>query len=593
MSGTSSALEPEDSSQPATISRPGDSGSGVPESPAHPSAPGLSEVQQQYRAIFEASSDGLVITDLDTELVIEANPAFCRMHGYDRMDGLHPSTFIHPDSHHLLENYLQSIREGREYRCVAQDVRRDGSVFNVEVIGQSFVYAGKPAILGVVRDVTDQVRDFQALEERVVERTREIERRREVAEGLRGLLATVNSRRDLDEILEYVVAQSCNLLGCDASSIFIAEEDEEFGEALIPRATIGLHQNLMQVRLPVGSSSTGLAYSELRPVLVPDIRAALPGATGRKEDLGVSEHSRFIAVHHLPTVLEETENSDPDAPGALLLAFAATYGALMAVPLAVEDEPYGVLSLYYYDPREFTDDEVTLAEAFADQTALAIENARLRVQAEQAAAIEERQWLARELHDAVTQTLFSASLIAEVIPEIWETDPREAERRLEQLRRLTRGALAEMRMLLVELRPGVLSELSLTDLLRQLADAAAGTTGVEVNVRFEGPGPTRLPANVQIALYRIAQEALNNIAKHAQATSVSIELHHQPDGQIVLSIHDDGRGFDATRSAPGHLGLSIMRERAQDIGALLRLDTRSGGGTRITVTWRNERQRDE
>ena len=511
MSGTSRANDAEPSRSQAISIKTGEAG----QPPDTLPLPILSEAQQQYRAVFEASSDGLVITDLDTELVIEANPAFCRMHGYDRMDGMHPSTFIHPDSHHLLENYLRSIREGREYRCVAQDIRRDGSVFNVEVIGQSFVYAGKPAILGVVRDVTERVRDFQALEERVVERTREIERRREVAEGLRDLLATVNSRNSLDDILEYVVSQSCNLLGCDASSVFIAAEDDELGEVLESKACAGLDPMLMEVRLPVGKSSTGLAYSELRPVLVPDIRAALPGVTGRQADLGTEDRSGYIAVHRLPQVLEESERSRPDDPGSLLRAFASAYGALLAVPLAVKDERYGVLSLYYHEPREFTEDEVSLAEAFADQTALAIENARLREQAEQAAAIEERQWLARELHDAVTQTLFSASLISEVIPEIWETNPDEAVRRLEQLRRLTRGALAEMRMLLVELRPGVLSELSLTDLLRQLADAAAGTTGADVNVRFEGPGPIRLPANVQIALYRIAQEALNNIAKHA------------------------------------------------------------------------------
>jgi len=588
MSGTSSVPEPEASSQPTTAPGPGDPGAREAEPRVLPSVPALSEGQQQYRAVFEASSDGLVITDLETGIVVEANPAFCQMHGYESMDGLRPSTFIHPDSLPLLEEYFEAVKAGREYRCLAQDVRRDGTAFDVEVVGKTFVYDGKEAVLGIIRDVTDRVRAYQILEERVAERTREIERRREVAEGLRDLLATVNSRRDLDEILDYVVQQCCNLLGCDASSVFIAIEDEEFGEALTSKATYGLDPRLTQVRLPVGQSSTGLAYRELRPVIVPDIRAALPDATGRKDDLGTTKHSKYITVHHLPTVLEETEQTDPADPGSLLRAFAAAYGALLGLPLAVKGERYGVLSLYYRDAREFTEDEVALAQAFADQTALAIENARLREQAEQAAAIEQRQWLARELHDAVTQTLFSASLIAEVVPEIWDADPEEARRRLDQLRTLTRGALAEMRMLLVELRPGVLSELSLTDLLHQLADAAAGTTGATVDVRFEGPGPLRLPANVQVALYRIAQEALNNIAKHARANAVSLELDHQPDGQIVLRIRDDGQGFDTSRSEPGHLGLSIMCERALDIGALLKMDSNLGKGTSITVSWRNE-----
>src|SRR5690242_15897833 len=105
-----------------------------------------------YRAIFEASSDGLVINDAETGLVLEANPAFCQMHGYDRMVGLHPSSFIHPDSHKLFEEYVCAIREGREFRARAQDVRRDGTVFDVEVLGRGFRYQGRFALLGVVRD---------------------------------------------------------------------------------------------------------------------------------------------------------------------------------------------------------------------------------------------------------------------------------------------------------------------------------------------------------------------------------------------------------------------------------------------------------
>src|SRR5690606_23120917 len=120
--------------------------------------------------------------------------------------------------------------------------------------------------------------------------------------------------------------------------------------------------------------------------------------------------------------------------------------------------------------------------------------------------LEERQRLARELHDAVTQTLFSASLIAGIIPDLWETDPAQARERLDQLRNLTRGALAEMRMLLLELRPGALTELSLSDLLRQLVDAAVGATGVDATLTLDGGGPSRLPPDVQVALYRIAQE---------------------------------------------------------------------------------------
>jgi PAS domain S-box-containing protein len=98
------------------------------------------EQETEYRAIFEASSDGLVINNAETGVVVEANPAFCRMHGHEQMVGLHPTTFIHPDSHHLFEDYFRTVREGGEYRVRAQDARYDGSVFDVEVLGRGFTY---------------------------------------------------------------------------------------------------------------------------------------------------------------------------------------------------------------------------------------------------------------------------------------------------------------------------------------------------------------------------------------------------------------------------------------------------------------------
>ena len=156
-----------------------------------------------------------MINDAETGVVVEANPAFCRMHGYDRMVGLHPTSFIHPESHPLFADYVRTLQAGGEYRGRAQDVRRDGSVFDVEVLGRGFTYQGRFAMLGVVRDVTEQVHAYQVLEQRVAERTREIDRRRQVAEVLRDLLATVNSGRALDEILQAVLAQAGRLLGSE------------------------------------------------------------------------------------------------------------------------------------------------------------------------------------------------------------------------------------------------------------------------------------------------------------------------------------------------------------------------------------------
>jgi signal transduction histidine kinase len=193
----------------------------------------------------------------------------------------------------------------------------------------------------------------------------------------------------------------------------------------------------------------------------------------------------------------------------------------------------------------------------------------------------ERTRLARDLHDAVTQTLFSASLIAEVLPDIWNMSQTEGWKRLEELRQLTRGALAEMRTLLIELRPSALTEIPLPDLLRQLCESLIGRARLPIQLCVEGG--QKLPPDLQIGLYRITQEALNNVIKHARATQVLVTLKLNEKG--CLSIVDNGSGFDPISVSPNHLGLKIMRERAEAVGAELLIYSQPGEGTQISVSW--------
>jgi signal transduction histidine kinase len=216
--------------------------------------------------------------------------------------------------------------------------------------------------------------------------------------------------------------------------------------------------------------------------------------------------------------------------------------------------------------------------------------------AEELAVLQERNRLARELHDAVTQTLFSASLIAEALPALWERDREMGRERLAMLRQMSRGALAEMRTLLLELRPAAVVETSLEELLRQLGEAVTGRAGVQVAVEVEGS--CELPADLHVALYRIAQEALNNVVKHAKASQVAVSLRctacvpssssregEGPGVKVELVIRDDGRGFAPDDVSPEHMGLGIMRERAEAVGAQLRIVSQAGQGTQVTVVW--------
>ncbi len=206
--------------------------------------------------------------------------------------------------------------------------------------------------------------------------------------------------------------------------------------------------------------------------------------------------------------------------------------------------------------------------------------ADLRRQAGELAARDERAHLARELHDSVTQALFSMTLITRSIELLFTKDPAAAAGRLETLRDLQRDALAEMRALIFELRPGGLEVDGLVAALRRQATAVQGRIGLPVVVEAELD--ERLPNEIEDCLYRIGQEALHNVVKHAAAHAVRLEIGRVADG-VRVAVIDDGAGFDADSVPPGHLGLAGMRARAERVGGRFRVESRKGKGTTIEV----------
>lgn len=253
------------------------------------------------------------------------------------------------------------------------------------------------------------------------------------------------------------------------------------------------------------------------------------------------------------------------------------------IPLKSRNQILGVLTLLSAESgRIFDDEDFKLAKELARRASLAVDNARLYQQAKQGGIEEERQRIAHELHDAISQTLFSASMITDMLPRLWNQDPNMVYERLPQLHKLIQGAVAEMRTLLLELRPGDLQKTDFSMLLEHLAKATAGQTTMNLQTKFDYTPP--LPADVQLNLYRIAQEALNNILKHSRASQAQIILHNL-SGELVLEIRDNGRGFDPNVVSSSRFGLAIMRERARDIGAAFQLVSRQGNGTQLTITW--------
>lgn len=394
----------------------------------------------------------------------------------------------------------------------------------------------------------------------------ENEQRRHVAEGLRDILKLLNTNRPLDEILNFILKEAARLLHTDSAALYRLSSDKN---TLMLEAACGLPHLVPKITsLSVNAGILGKAFMERRPIVMTDL-----------EELD-SMHGIIPAYDvHLEWIRSNCTG-------------------MIAVPLVCKDEVYGGITLYSkkgerLPEHNISKEEISLAMTFADQAALAIDNTRLRKQAEEIAVAAERNRLARDLHDAVTQTLFSASLIADVLPRIWERSREEGLKRLEELRQLTRGALAEMRTLLFELRPATLVEAPLEDLLKQLTQAITGRARIPVTLAANGKAS--LPTEVKIAFYRIAQEALNNIAKHSGARKAAVEMNVNEDCQLgvivaELSITDDGCGFDPGKVTSEHFGLGIMRERAEAAGAKLKVETKEDGGTTISLEWVGNKQ---
>jgi nitrate/nitrite-specific signal transduction histidine kinase len=380
---------------------------------------------------------------------------------------------------------------------------------------------------------------YAGLERRVADRTREL--------ATLGAIADVASRSlDLEETLRAALDETLRATGLNGGAVYRLERDA---------AVLALvaHQGLD---------------------VAPERRA--PRET-------------LIAPHAAPEDPVVWQADDVAAP---TLMRAAGWRLAVGLPLWARGDVLGVMLLGAQASRSLSDQECSLLGAIGHQVGVAVENARLYERAEESAVAAERGRLARELHDSVTQTLFSANLIAGVLPMLWESDPAEGRERLGELHELTRGALAEMRALLLELRPAALVETPLPDLLRHLADAVAGRARLAVHLDAEDD--VEVPAEVRIALYRIAQEALNNVAKHAGARSVWLTLRtlwSLPEGEgrsrgVELRVMDDGQGFDPARVPADHLGLRIMRERIEGVGGDLRVTSAPDEGTLVCVVWR-------
>ena len=500
--------------------------------------------EQQYRTIFEAASDGMIISDIGTGRVVDANPAAIAMHGYTRQEfiGLYMTAYVHPDSQRLFNESVNEVQPGGVFDVPAVHLHKDGSSFYVDVRRTAIQFQARPCVLSVVRDVSERINAERLLHQRVELHTREQSTLLEISQTLASALE-LKPGLILDQLrvlIEYTHAELFVLEG--TAMVALAVRGSQQLEETVP----------FRIRLE-GPETLMRLFNEHQPDRIADVWSAEPSAQFLRSLLG-------------------------DQVDLLLKGVRAW----MWVPVAVKNRVIGSVGVAHVEQGYFTAHHADLALTVANQAAIALMNAELYEHAQALAALQERQRLAQNLHDAVNQSLFSAGLIAEVLPRLWDRDQGEARKSLDDLRRLTRAAQAEMRALLAELRPSAITDTDLGDLLHLLGNALSGRINIPVGITVAKD--VILPAEVQVVFYRVCQEALNNIAKHAKASRVDIDLKYEGTA-IELRIRDDGKGFDLEQTISGHYGLSMMRERAEAAGALLSVTSQPGHGTELTIRW--------
>lgn len=366
----------------------------------------------------------------------------------------------------------------------------------------------------------------QELEQRVRERTRELS-------TLLNVSRRVGSTLALDPLLTQILSEMKNVLEYTVANIF--QLDDTGKMLLISRAGSGLDiQNGFPYSL-FDEAQMQQAVNSLRPVILPD-RTAQGGY-----------------------------------PGKL---------CWMGVPLVVKERLLGMLVIANEEPRCYGEEDANLALAFAQQIAVAIENSRLYEQAGLLAVLEERQRLARELHDSVSQVLYSIGLGTKSARAALEHNPSQIPEALDYVDRLAEAGQVEMRSLIFELRPESLKTDGLVAALEKQAAVLRLRHQLAVQMNL-CPEPD-IPLAIKETLYRVSQEAIHNIVKHAHATQVTLKLECS-EHQVCLVIRDNGVGFDPSADYPGHLGLRSMRERAVRSKGEIQIDSGPAKGTQIQL----------
>jgi len=359
--------------------------------------------------------------------------------------------------------------------------------------------------------------------------------------ALSSAVLAVTQHLSVQEVLQMIVSSARSLVGAEYAALGVPDEDDSFAQFVVDGVSDEQWRAIGP--LPRQHGLLAVMLREAKPQRVPDIR----------------KDPRF---EWWPPAHPELRD-------------------FLGMPIVSGEEILGALYLANKHGG-FSDDDENLVGVLAAHAAIALTNARLYEQARELTVVEERTRLARDLHDAVAQKLFSLRLTAEAAATLVERDPHRARGELQRVQQLSGEALGELRSAIFELRPAELGDDGLVDTLRKHVEVLERVHGVPV--AWHAADIPALPEAGENAVFRIAQEALHNALRHARASSVAVDLH-VADGNVVLEVRDDGVGFDvpATRRTTRQLGLASMSARAREAAGRVRVTSAPGEGTTVRL----------
>jgi PAS domain S-box-containing protein len=508
-------------------------------SASHLAVDQLQQAQEQLSLILENIKDYAVFTLSLNNRIATWNTGAERIFGYSDEEALGQSgEIIFTSEDRGLGAPEQELGQALEQGYAEDErwhVRKDQSRFFANGVMRSLVdkNGNIQGFLKVARDITARKQAEDAEREQRV-----------FADALSECALVLSQTLKLEEVLDSILSIVGRVMQHDAAYILVIETG-----SINNVRTNGFHADD-----------------------IADFEARL-----RERDLDLDAFPSWhqIVTTRVPLITNLSEQEADDLPPVMAMQ------SLLGVPVVVDNKVIGLLAVMSRTPNFYTERDTQRLQAFGYHAASAIRNAQLYRQAQELAALQERQQIARDLHDAVAQTLFTASLLVEALPTHWQKNPEQVAAGMAQLNQLIKGALAEMRTLILELRPKNIETTPLSQLLQHLVNAVQGRKPITISTDFEGE-PV-LPAEVHIAVYRLAQEALNNITKHARATKTRVVMRGG-EGQIELRIRDDGIGFSPQMKSSG-LGLQMMWERMDAIEAFFKVTSSEGQGTEVYVRW--------